>query len=394
LGLKAERIEESREHREDVATLKNGRRLAESGGSGMDSAKRVTLHDVAKAAGVSIGTVDRAIHGRRGIRDEVQKLVLEKIKELDYRPNRVARSLSIQNRKKVDLIYPREPEFFWGEISRGALAAERDLEEYGMSITHRPIEKLYGTGEADLVAAIDTAIENRPEVTALMPLNTYAVSSKVEQLTESGTGIVTMNTDLADPTKRLFFVGVDNSQLGKLAAELMAKLLRGKGHIIVISRPISTLSYELRFRAFTSLLEKAYPEIKIVYHFKFEERLDDYDLQTLENLVLSHPDLDGIYDLSGSSLADVGEIVERLKQKSGFVLVGHEMNERVKGLLVRDVITAVICQQPFLQGYSLVRMLYEYLFDNRIPRNECVYSRIDVVFKENIENRNYWMEHY
>jgi ABC-type sugar transport system substrate-binding protein len=368
--------------------------MAAAGGSGMDPAKRVTLHDVAKAAGVSIGTVDRAIHGRRGIRDEVQKLVLETIKELDYRPNRVARSLSIQNRKKVDLIYPREPGFFWGEIRRGALAAERDLEEYGMSITHLSVEKLYGTGEADLIAAIEAAIQDPPEVAAVMPLNTYAVSSKIDELAETGTGIVTLNTDLPDPDKRLFFVGVDNAQMGKLAAELMAKLLRGRGHIIVISRPISMLSYEYRFRAFTSMLEEAYPDIEIVYHFKFEERLDTYDLQTLKNLIRSHPELDGIYDLSGSSLADVGEIVEELQPKGGFVLVGHEMNQRVRELLVREVITAVICQQPFLQGYSLIRMLYEYLFDNRIPKNEHVYSRLDVVFKGNIDNRNYWMEHY
>ncbi|MCD1654041.1 LacI family transcriptional regulator [Treponema zuelzerae] len=53
----------------------------------------VTIHDVAKAAGVSHTTVSWTIHGHPGITEETKARVLKAIEELDYHPNYLARSL-------------------------------------------------------------------------------------------------------------------------------------------------------------------------------------------------------------------------------------------------------------------------------------------------------------
>ena len=56
--------------------------------------QRVTMKDVAKAAGVTTAAVSYAISGKRPISDETRKRVEQAIKELGYTPNMAARTLS------------------------------------------------------------------------------------------------------------------------------------------------------------------------------------------------------------------------------------------------------------------------------------------------------------
>ena len=54
--------------------------------------KRAGVHKIAELAGVSIGTVDRALHGRPGIRESTRKKILAIAKQLDYIPHPAARA--------------------------------------------------------------------------------------------------------------------------------------------------------------------------------------------------------------------------------------------------------------------------------------------------------------
>ena len=60
--------------------------------------QRVTMKDVAKAAGVTTAAVSYAISGKRPISDETRKRVEQAIKELGYAPNMAARTLSSASR--------------------------------------------------------------------------------------------------------------------------------------------------------------------------------------------------------------------------------------------------------------------------------------------------------
>lgn len=52
-----------------------------------------TIRDVAKRAGVSVATVSRVLNNKGYAHEDTRKLVNEAIKELNYKPNEVARSL-------------------------------------------------------------------------------------------------------------------------------------------------------------------------------------------------------------------------------------------------------------------------------------------------------------
>src|SRR5690554_733965 len=71
--------------------------------------RRVTMNDVAKAAGVSIATASYVLSGKRlsKVSPATQERVLDAARTLGYRPNRVARGLKTQRSYAIGVICPR-----------------------------------------------------------------------------------------------------------------------------------------------------------------------------------------------------------------------------------------------------------------------------------------------
>lgn len=64
------------------------------------------IHDVARKAGVSSATVSRVLAGNESVNLQLRTRVLDAVRELNYRPNRVAQSLRIQKSSTIGLIIP------------------------------------------------------------------------------------------------------------------------------------------------------------------------------------------------------------------------------------------------------------------------------------------------
>ncbi|PAZ17234.1 LacI family transcriptional regulator [Streptomyces sp. SA15] len=95
---------------------------------GVRTVKRVTLRDVAQAAGVSHQTVSRAINGKGEIDPGTQQRVLDVARQLRYRPSRFGRGLVRRDVVSVGLIVPDVVNPFFPEFVAGVIAAadERD----------------------------------------------------------------------------------------------------------------------------------------------------------------------------------------------------------------------------------------------------------------------------
>lgn len=87
----------------------------------------VTVHDVARQAGVSIATVSRALNGRSRISVPTRDRVLEVARSLGYQPNDLARSLTGMATQTIALLLPDITNPFFPELVKGIqdLADER-----------------------------------------------------------------------------------------------------------------------------------------------------------------------------------------------------------------------------------------------------------------------------
>ena len=69
--------------------------------------KIVRIKDIAERAQTSKGTVDRVLHNRGRVADDVRERILAIIKELNYEPNLIAQSLKSQRAFNLAAPYPR-----------------------------------------------------------------------------------------------------------------------------------------------------------------------------------------------------------------------------------------------------------------------------------------------
>lgn len=81
--------------------------------------KNINLKDVAKLAGVGLGTASRVLNNHPSVTEETKKLVLAAMKELNYKPNAIARSLKMNSTRTVGVIIPDITSAFFPEVVRG-----------------------------------------------------------------------------------------------------------------------------------------------------------------------------------------------------------------------------------------------------------------------------------
>lgn len=83
------------------------------------SSQRTTIHDVADRAGVSPATVSRVVNETGQTADDTRERVLEAVKELGYRPNRTAKSLSQGITQTIAVAVPTFTTPFHNELLKG-----------------------------------------------------------------------------------------------------------------------------------------------------------------------------------------------------------------------------------------------------------------------------------
>src|SRR6478735_4464752 len=85
----------------------------------------VTIKDVAKAAGVSVASVSRALNGHENVTDATRARIVDIASRLRYRPNDAARSLITRRTRTIGAILPALQGDFFSELIRGIDLAER-----------------------------------------------------------------------------------------------------------------------------------------------------------------------------------------------------------------------------------------------------------------------------
>lgn len=181
----------------------------------------VRLKDIAMELGVSVVTVSRALRDRPDIAKDTKAKILERVKQLNYRPNLTARSLVTGRSSLVGLVVPDLIHPFFGEIAKGLSAA---LREQGYYVIVASTES-----DADLE-------QNEIEHMLAHNLDCLVVASCQEDagalraISDTGVPLV-----LIDRKFRGFdsnFVGVHDYKAGELATEhLISEGCRRIAHI-------------------------------------------------------------------------------------------------------------------------------------------------------------------
>src|SRR6187431_637589 len=101
----------------------------------MEVEKNIRIKDIARLAGVSVGTVDRVLHNRGRVSPEALQKVTSVMEQIDYKPNLIARTLGSNKNYKLAALLP-DPKLdpYWAQSNMGILQAQSEWAQYGVQI--------------------------------------------------------------------------------------------------------------------------------------------------------------------------------------------------------------------------------------------------------------------
>ncbi len=218
------------------------------------SQKTVTLHDVAKYAGVSYQTVSRVINNHSSVAEETRKRVLKSIQELNYRPNRAARSL-VTNRSDTIAIISFGTAFYGpGQMLQNIMQHAR---KNGFRVLPSALQHLR---YEDVKAAIDELHELLIDgIIMIAPIVTDFVSD-IRELT----GDIPFIQIDTKPKPGMASVVIEQGHGSRLAAEHLISL--GHRQIAEISGPMNWYDAIMRHQSWVQTMD----QYRLPYHMSVE----------------------------------------------------------------------------------------------------------------------------
>ena len=177
------------------------------------------IKDIALALGVSIGTVDRALHGRPGINAMTRARVLKMAQTMGYRPNFAARHLKLNRKLQISVHLPREIASFFDALREGIEEAAAPFES-SIRIQFRSYPHL---GEKD-VELFEEALAEETQGIILAPGHPADLKPWIRKAARRHIPVVCVATD-APGTERLCTISSDAASGGALVAELLTRFV-------------------------------------------------------------------------------------------------------------------------------------------------------------------------
>ncbi|MER9825239.1 LacI family DNA-binding transcriptional regulator [Mesorhizobium sp. M0115] len=305
----------------------------------------MTFADVAAAAGVSVGTVDRVINARGSVHPETEAFVMHWARELrldralHQRPTRILRL-------GVLLLSRSDP--FLEALVRGLQRAVVDYSYLNLQV--RVFE--YGKLDARLIVEKITMVEQTCDGIAINAFDDPAIRLRLAEFTRLKP-VFTLVSDLPD-TNRIAYIGASGQIEGRVAGELMARFLGpAGGQVMLISGPGSFLGHDSRELGFRTVLMDRFPSCAVSESLQSFE--DKRIIRRQVGLILKkHPEISGIYNTSVGS-EEVGDALRDLGREHSTVFITHELTEENRRLLQIGILDAVIDQDAIGEARMLVQ---------------------------------------
>ena len=317
--------------------------------------RKVGVHKLAQQAKVSIGTVDRALHGRPGINQKTRDRILRIAKKLGYEPNLAARALSKSQKKfRIGVCMPREIHFFYDELWEGIYDEVKRCRDYGIDFVFRPVTEL-GEGEEE---EVEKMIQSDMRGIILTPGRPDKATPVINRAEEKGIRVVCVSTD-APASKRSSIVCVDPRLNGLLAGELMAKFVAGGSKVAIITGMLRTEDHAKKSEGFSASFLEGCPGGQVVEVIEaFEDQARSF--RKTSELLARISDLAGIY-VNTVNCLPVCRALEARNRAGHVKLITTDLFREMVPHFENGTISATIYQKPYQQGRLAVSTLVEHL---------------------------------
>jgi LacI family transcriptional regulator len=325
-----------------------------------ESHKPSGIKDIAKALGVSIGTVDRALHGRPGVNPITRTRVLRMAKELDYHPNVAARNLKLRKKIVISVLLPEEIASFYDVLREGIREAARPFEST-IELQFRSYPRL-GEGDA---ALFEQALEQGANGIILAPGRPDALKTLIRRAARNQVPVVCVTTD-APGTERLATVSSDAYTSGSMVAELLSRCLPRGGEVVIVTGDLGTYDHAEKVRGFREMLERMMSGLSVAEVIEAHDEPELAYRMTGESLA-RRPELSAVYVSTANSMPVVRALEERGVLGQVTVMT-TDLFPTLVPLIRSGKVMGTVYQRPRAQGRMAFQALYQFLVEGNCPQ--------------------------
>ena len=338
----------------------------------------VTIKDIAKAANVSRGTVDRALNDRGGVNPDVAARIKSIAADMGYKPNTIAKALATRsNPVRLGVILNSIGNPFWDKVIDGINSAYDNLSDFGISME---IRKMRGYDQDRQLHELEHLKEKGINGLVITPISTPKVRDALNELIRSGVQVVCCNLDIDDVAYQAY-VGCDYFCSGQTAGAIIGMTTHGDSNLGIITSSHGLYFHEMRVKGCTSVL-KNYPNIHITDYAEAEDD-EEVSYNEVKKMLLKNEKIDTLYFVTGGTTGGLRAIHD-LHMENRLRVFTFDQIPAVIENLKSGLVIATIDQQPFVQGATSVRMLFEAIMTKQIPTRRQVFTELNIKNRYNI----------
>lgn len=162
----------------------------------------------------------------------------------------------------------------------------------------------------------------------------------------------------------------------------MGLMTHGAIHVGIILGSEKILCHTDRASGFCSCIEKKYSHIRVVASIQNQD--DEVEsFHVTQELLQAHPEINALYFAAGGVYGGCKAVLTENRQEN-MTIITHDKVDTTRTFVRDGIISATICQQPFIQGSKSLDILFNYLTAGELPEKELNYVTVDIRIAENI----------
>jgi LacI family transcriptional regulator len=345
--------------------------------------KKTRIKDIAKIAGVSIGTVDRVLHNRGEVAEKTRSKVQGILKETNYSPNVMAQVLKLSRRFHLVSLLPEptEDNSFWLKHPLGMTRAMEELDPFPLVLTQVTFDLF---NEEDFQKKAASIFALKPDGVLLAPIFKSESIAFCAKLFIEKIPFVFVD-GFIEETDFLAYIGEDIFRSGRVAGQLIDMVTPESSDILVITiaKNLQNVHHlNIRTQGFLSYFQKSGKNKGKKIDFNISDPSPENVRIEFGKIFKENPGIGSIF-ISGSKSYQIASQLEEKGLKS-INLIGYDLLDQNVRYLKSGITRFLIGQRPEEQTYKGVKKLFEFLSLNKVPE-KIEYLPVDIVTSENVD---------
>lgn len=270
---------------------------------------------------------------------------------------------------------------FYITMGIGAMAAAKKL---GVTLLWQGAPTWSVSQQTPYVAAM---VSRHVNAILIAPTDVKQLIPPIRNAVNAGIPVITVDTTIADQNLLKSAITSNNFQGGEAAASMMAQQIGYKGEVAIINTLPGISTTDARQAGFIAQMHK-YPHIKIVAQEYDNDSQTTADTQT-QHILLRYPALKGIFGTNLYSAVGAAAGVQQAGKLGQVKVFGYDAEPLEVQDLERGLLSAIVAQKPYDEGYLGVEYAVDVLEGKSVPKH--VYLSNVVITKQNLKTTAQWI---